>query len=438
MSDSNRVVNGKAATPTSYEMESAVLTANNRKTEEGSFEFDISDLVAYFEVIESLNSPGLEFIIAIGDTVNLLERLKLAGNERIQIVVKRNSESRGKEKYEIDCYIAEIFNYVREKPGLQTYSFRCISEHMYHNQLMILKKPFAGTIGDIIERVVKTDLKGKMAEINKTSKDVIKGLFPSMRPVNAIYWLMRNAFDNGTPFFFYESLAKGLHFTSYNKILAKKPFEKYTMKPFMNNEMEIEDGYEEERKQVKAMASDYSVSKFSSAGFGGYASTMHTIDIAEKKFVKTVFNYDNHIKEKLNKNIPFSKSDNAKFLGKTLSEHQNSKNYYVSLNTKSFPKNNNFHFPGGDIDLLKGMAYIENMNFMAHTIDIAGDFNLSVGDVIELEILRAQEDNEGSMVDKMQSGKYVVSQIVHHFRSGYVQSLTIQKDSSEVDLDATR
>jgi hypothetical protein len=45
---------------------------------------------------------------------------------------------------------------------------------------------------------------------------------------------------------------------------------------------------------------------------------------------------------------------------------------------------------------------------------------------------------DGSFLDKLQSGVYLVTQIEHVFDKGYYQYLTIQKDSSEVDLDATK
>ncbi len=63
---------------------------------------------------------------------------------------------------------------------------------------------------------------------------------------------------------------------------------------------------------------------------------------------------------------------------------------------------------------------------------------MAVGKKIKVEIRRAQEDAEGSGIDKLQSGVYLVTQIEHVFDKGYYQYLTIQKDSSEVDLDATK
>jgi hypothetical protein len=89
-------------------------------------------------------------------------------------------------------------------------------------------------------------------------------------------------------------------------------------------------------------------------------------------------------------------------------------------------------------DLPKAMAYLENLNYQKHTIQIAGDFDMSVGKKIKVEIRKAQEDVDGSGIDKLQSGVYLVTQIEHVFDKGYYQYLTIQKDSSEVDLDATK
>ena len=84
------------------------------------------------------------------------------------------------------------------------------------------------------------------------------------------------------------------------------------------------------------------------------------------------------------------------------------------------------------------MAYLENLQYQKHKIQIAGDFNMCIGKKVRIEVRKAQEEVDGAGVDKLQSGVYLVTEVEHIFREGYYQYLTIQKDSSEVDLDATK
>ena len=74
---------------------------------------------------------------------------------------------------------------------------------------------------------------------------------------------------------------------------------------------------------------------------------------------------------------------------------------------------------------------------MQHEIEIPGDFGLTVGMKIKLNVTKAQEESKGSQIDKLQSGVYLVTEIQHNFNDGFMQLVRIQKDSSEVSLDAT-
>lgn len=84
------------------------------------------------------------------------------------------------------------------------------------------------------------------------------------------------------------------------------------------------------------------------------------------------------------------------------------------------------------------MSYLNNLSYQKHRIQIAGDFEMKVGNIIQVNIFKSQENTDGSGTDKLQSGKYMVTSIDHVFDKGFYQYLTIQRDSSEVDLDASK
>lgn len=443
MSRSNRTgANNKAANPKSYRMELVVVRSTNTKgTGNIPFQFDITSAVASIEVLESIDSPGIIITLGIGDSINLIEKIKLSGSEELVIKLSRDSNTKGKEKLAFKCRIAEIFNYTRLKAGMQTYQLRCVSEHMYNNQLNTLRRSFQGTIGDIVSNILSSDLQVRIPkpEVDKSTKDTIKGIFPRLRPVDSINWLMRNAYSNGTQFYFYETLADGIKFKSYKDMVDKDIYEEYNYTPFKKEgiEQETDEGYEQERLKCVSMNSDYNVSKYTSSSKGAYASTLHTIDIGKKEYTKTIYNYDNHISHSLNKHKPFGTTERAQLLDRTFNEHKESKNYFVNLNSSAFDKHSNYHSPGGDIDLPKSLAYVENLNYMQHEIEIPGDFGLTVGMKIKLNVTKAQEESKGSQIDKLQSGVYLVTEIQHNFNDGFMQLVRIQKDSSEVSLDAT-
>jgi hypothetical protein len=447
----NRVgSDGVASTPTTYQIGHLKIQANNKEHDGNgnSYEYDITNLLAYFEINESLNSPNLEVILSIGDSINLAETINLQGNEKLELYVYRKQPKPGKpgsdkKTFTLDLRVAEIFDYVRPKPGLTTYTIRAVSEYVYLNSFKKLKTAFHGSPTDLITQISKGDLKisedGK--DFSKGSKNIIRGIFPNIHPLSGIHWLLRHAFDQGTPYFYYQTLAEDgkVRLKSYKQLLNEDEYSKYKLVPFSDPDVELEtrEGYEYERSLIRKITSKYNQGKLLSAHHGAYASTMHTIDISNKHYNKNVFNYDNSSMMKLNKNKSFAQTDRAKISDSTLTDSLDSKHYFVSLNSKAYDETGNYTSPV-PVDLQKTMSYIENLHYQTHEIQIAGDFDLRVGHKIKIEVRRTDLENKGSGVDKLQSGIYLITQIVHRFKDGFYQDITIQKDSSEVDLNATK
>jgi len=444
----NRVgADGVASTPTTYHVGHLKLIANN-KSHEGAgdqYTYDITNQLAYFEINESIESPGLEVILAIGDSSNFLETIRLQGSEKLKLNVYRKqpkgTKASEKKSFTLNLRIAEIFNYVRAKPGFITYSIRAVTEHIYLNNTKSLTSSFKGSPSDLIKTISTNILNIENGEYGTGSKNIIDGIYPTVRPLNAITWLLGHAFDQSTPYFYYQTLAGDgkVHLKSYKKILSEDVFEtSFELRQFANTNIALEtrEGYQYERESIRDMKSEYSQSKFMGLRNGAYGSTLHTVDIANKEYKKTVYQYSDSIL-KLNQNKPFSETERAKIANEPINNLVNSKNYFVSLNSKAFDKSNNYNSTT-PIDLQKSMGYLENLNYQTHRIQVAGDFDLSVGQKVRIKIRRSRDTDGDSGIDKLQSGIYLITAINHSFKNGFYQFLTIQKDSSEVSLDDSR
>jgi len=446
----NRVgYDGVASTPTTYQVAHLKIYSNavEHKGSNDSTEYDITNLLAYFEINESLSAHGLEVILSIGDSINIIETLNLQGSERLELLVqrkepkgKRNSE---KKSFTLKLRIAEIFNYVRAKPGLVTYSIRAVSDHIFLNSLKKVRRSFHGSPTDLIAHITRSELaiSEKFSDLdNAASKNIIKGVYPNIRPLQSISWLLTLAFDQGTPYFYYQTVADDgkVRLKSYKQLLAKDVYD-FTFKlvPFADPliELETREGYEYEKTLIRNITSDYNQSKLMGAINGAYASTLHTLDISNKKYNKNVFNYNTSSMHKLNSNKSFADTDHSNIAGLSLVDSADSKHYFLSLNDKAFNDTGNYSSPA-PIDLQKTMSYLENLQYQTHRIQIAGNFDIKVGDKIQIEIRKVNNNDTGSGIDKLQSGVYMITEINHKFKDGFYQDLTIQKDSSEVDLNA--
>ena len=90
---------------------------------------DIKDLVQQIQIYEDINKPFLEVVISVRDSTNFLELSKLNGHEDVNLKIQRQAggEDRdSKEKFELELSVAEIFNYVRQEPGIQYYKLRLL------------------------------------------------------------------------------------------------------------------------------------------------------------------------------------------------------------------------------------------------------------------------------------------------------------------------
>lgn len=415
---------GEAVSPASYELYSVKLYTNYET------DYEIRGIVTDIVVNESIFNTSIQTELTLVDGINFLEKAKLTGSEKIEIVIKRNDE-----KYNIECYIANIESYSKARPGVQVYKFKCVSRHAYYNTFMRLNRSFKGGIGALVKNICEKDLDTKVAKLNTDTKGIIQGIYPHLKPLDAIVWLLRNSTDNSTPFYFYETLKDGLIFDSYESMLDSEVYRKYKHKPFMDDIVSTEENYAEAQAKIIKLSSEFDVGKYFAIHDGAYASSVKTIDVATKSYKTSKFNYKK-IKT-LNDNKPFS--DNIKFNDTTLDGLTESKIHHISLNSKAYGKLTNYHTPIAD-SISSKQAYHVNLGYMGQDLQVYGDFDLSVGMVVELEIYKSSdekilEDDRKNMIDKMTSGKYLITDIAHIFDGEeYIIDMGLQKDSSATDL----
>jgi hypothetical protein len=424
----SKLANGsEALVPSSYNLASVILT-----THDGLLR-NITDVCAQISIRESIYAGSLQGDINILDAANMLEKLKVVSGEVLDLTITRRLTDGQSDKYNHKFRIAEITDLAKLSPGTQTYVFKIISEHAYMSQIKTISKPFDNVPGQLIQNICTDELHIDPLElsISTETKQTIKGVYPRMRPMYLINWLTRRSYDNNTPFFFYETLGDGIHFKSYESMVTQPEYRVYTHSPFQTTNVGSREHVEGLQQKILKLSTNLNMSKYIDAASGAYSSTLHTLDIATKKYKKQTYEYGKELK--LNKDglIPTG----LKFNDRTIQSHSESTNFYVSLNSSSAGGGSNYHAPS-DSEILNANAYIENMDGTVLTIDIYGDFKLSVGMVINCRILKSIEGpNEKRGQDLYLSGKYIVASIDHRFADEYIMQVLLKKDSYIESLD---
>jgi len=425
----SKLANGSdAIVPSSYELESATLTCSN------GTEYNIVDLIASLSIDESLYSGSLQGEVSILDAAQLLEKVKCVSGEGLHLVLKRRLLDGQSTKYSHKFRIAEIHSYAKLSPGTATYVFRCVSEHAYISQSKTISKPFNNVPGQLIKNICTDELSidEKNLSINTETKQTIVGVYPRMRPMYLINWLARRSYDNGTPFFFYETLGHGIFFESYENLINKESYKEYTYAPSTNTIVGSEENNKILASKVLTLSSEFNMSQYMNIGAGAYSSTLHTLDIATKSYDTQTYAYSDS-KLRLNANGVIPKG--SQIQERPLEEHRDSTNFYISLNTSAVSGGSSYQAPANS-DILAANAYVQNMDTLELRVEIYGDFNLYTGSTIDINVVKsidAGDDKRGR--DLFLSGKYIISSITHKFTDEYRMDLILKKDSFIDSLD---
>ena len=431
MLEQNLTSNSAAATPKGFEITVCDLTLNSGQV------YDISNEVQDIKIHEGLYQSAFRVEIYIFDPYNMIHTFKLAGNEKINLLIERidpiSKEKGIKRKFDLEIYIAEIKNYSTPRPSAKGYTFECISKHVHLNNSQLLKTSFEGNTSKLINNIVKSNLSSEV-DIRATSKGNIKGIYPKISPLQGISWLLRNSYDNDTPFYFYESPAEGLVLTSYHKILKSKPHKTYNNNPMMQTSLEytLAESFLEEQQKIIKLVSHLNISKLGAALKGAFRSELHKIDISNKTVNKAEYNIKKGDSNTLN-SFP-SLNEKMKINDLPIQDYQNIKNYYISYNTNSFGSYDNYH-KATDQSILKSQAHHHKLDTVKQEIVIPGDFTLSSGKIVELDLIK-NADITDEMIkndkfkDTILSGKHLVTGIIHHFgKDGYQMNVILKKDS---------
>lgn len=409
---------------------------------------DIKGLVQRITITEDIDKPFIEVNLLVVDGSNRLEDLRLNGNEKVEINIERGDPDVGDFSFHTldDLRIAEVSGLTQQDVKNRGYSIRCISDWMYINASKALVRPFEGTIGKVVDEICRTDLGlGNRDEIyiSESSKGIVNGVFTHQRPIQAINWLMRNAFEDKSPFFFFATTGFGstpnrLNFVSLKELIddvEDEPYHTYDFKP-LDNPVGPEDGFEVGKYKINGIGGKPSslFGQLHDIQKGAYASTLETLDIARKNYVRKTFKYDKS--NLLNEHKPFS--DEHKIKDQKYDELKDSRTHFVSLNTKAFEQGN-YHQPL-DQTILPAISSLITLNANEFQILVPGNHGLHPSQIIELNISKTGvsegDKTPGEGVDEYMSGRYLVTRVESIYKENFKQKVTVKRNSVGVNIDA--
>lgn len=417
------------------EKEAEGFSSSSEPTKEQSSKYaDIIGAVSSFSFAEGIYQSTILGEMIIIDATNMIENYRIQSGEKVEISITQKLEEKEK-TIEVELYVSEILGIQKPNLGSQSYKLALSTKEHFLNNLKKVNEPFEGEPTELVKSIAKVHL-GSECKSEGKGGGIIKGIYPKLRPFDAISFILRNSNDTQTPLFFFQGLKDGYQIKSYKSILDKLNSEEGVYSEYNNiplrlpKSMEDSNYYEEHRKKIQNFVGITYSNKLGLAKKGAYKSRMQIVDLDNKKMTERDFTY-NDKDLTLNKNLTISDVETSGINNFGDDEYKNSRNYFVSLNefSKHLPEN-----------LLKTVSVSENLSDMKSQITLFGDPDLVPGCIINLKMFKDQPEDtltkDKNPDNALLGGNYLVTGITHSFGAdGYLMLVDIARDSSQLDFN---
>lgn len=446
--------------PASFKVPKFSLFPHNAKLKNGKRSINLINLIQGFNISEGLSQNSVMLTTKVFDATNMLEIFKISGGEKCELEVVQKfkvgeDQTEIEKKIVLELYLAEVINYTRPNIGSSSYELVFITKQGFMNQFITINRGFNGTLVDEVKGILSNDF--KIQDLNTDNwvdgtGAPKKGIYPKLKPFDAIQWLVRTSYDDKSPIFFAESIRDGYILKGLDQMYKQATYDMYHNIPYLTTTAEPgKHQYNNERQVIL----DYSIRSYADiinrGNKGAFGSETLSIDISEKK--KEIKQYsDKQVRTLPNKHKSsitgaytglkdFGNGVDENHAGQQrVNRNYQAEFFFVNKNTKAYGEDtSNYH---GDVTSNVGtsFSYLSNMHSTRANVVLNGDPSLGIGDMIYLVLANETAEAGTDLTEKDEnalfSGAYLVTNIIHNFNDlGYTMTVSISKCDSATDLD---
>ena len=392
--------------------------------------------VTSLDYYESLLSPNITAVMSVfdgGSTVDFDEKydnqgrggtlssaLPLTGDVNVRFKITSNwiDDKTGQrrvldfsnkplsfvEKYKLD-----------QQSGREGIFMSLVSKSAKDNQENVVKEKYSGNIGDTVKKLVKQYLNQQVAITPTKNSKSFNGYSESVFDI--IMWLASQSApaDETYPGYFFYETQRGFNFKSIDDLITQPPVEEY----FFNEVMKsgLKDDQNNYKIQVKTdLKSEDLLTMLKS---GVFQTRQITLNLKDRTCKTVVYKFD-ELKKSLGKEVDAPKTGG---FARTLFDIKS-----VGTHEKT---------PAGEVDndpeqwKVKAIMRYNLLFSQIMHIQVPCNLNLTAGDTIVCNFETITKDSKDQGVpDPVQSGKYLILNLCHHFDSKRsITSLTLVRDS---------
>ena len=431
---------------------------------------EISSLVVELNIYENMFMDAISGKLAINDTNNLLSNFPIIGQERVNLLIS-SFRNDGREVFFQHDF--KVYNYTSRTSngrGSMSYVLELVSPELLINEQKKVCASFKGmTATDVAKRILTNSSYGLNVDSTKRVKfsrtvGTSDFIIPNWRPYTTLNWLATKGMspsNGGYDFamFFYEAFSpepnetqvlSSFNFKSFGEMFRDKSEEVYTYYPASDSsdrrtlseeEFSKIDGGESSHNRIISYSVVESYNIIQNINMGMYSSTVRTHDIIELKVTDLKFKYSS--KEDLlarMRGTINSRSIEYDLVG--MGDDARGSNYSESYDSRIIYRTTSYDWQRkqGDIHPMTSLrnSQLKRFDNIRLNIDISGNLERSIGDVITLKI-PSEDASQGGHEDRLFSGDYVITAIRHKFTpETYQMHLNVTKDNYFKTLSSIR
>src|SRR6056300_1075064 len=275
--------------PGEFRLTDVVLTSSS------GIKVDITDVITTFNIFANAYTPFITGRLTFADIINLSDALPLLGEETITYkLYTPGVDSESIDTTEHPMKVTRLSS-VKLNETSQGYYLEFSSPEFKRNNRVRSVSPLRGTHSDMVETILRYDLKtSKDISLEKTQEN-FKIVSPNIPPISLIQKIADRSTSsnfNETGYFFYEDFFNTFHFRTFASMVnetpgvPRKPTLIYHVAPETVNELYTQ------MTRVKSFDLDRSYDHTENTRSGMYASKLMVHDTDAKTYKEYNFRYD--------------------------------------------------------------------------------------------------------------------------------------------------
>jgi hypothetical protein len=390
----------------------------------GNSVVDVTDAYTNVYITEDLFKNSLSCTLNIGDASGSLDPVDFDGTETFKLAFKSLLED--------DREISVVFRVYKvdvtidpQKNDIKMYQLSAVTPEHYKQSTMDINQSFKMPINEAVKNVFDKLGSSRKIDIDETT-GTYTYIVPGMTPYESMEFFQRRAYDStfkSSLFTFYETV-DGFNFKNIEKLINDNRNDPITYKftPIANSSENDDDPMHVIQEMDLSSNKDI-MKKIKS---GAYANAVQEIDLINQKVnsskvqIKEDFSTFKHLDD-----VAMSLDSKA-----IIDEHLN-----IINSTQWINKIDNVSDKRSEL-IPRRKFYFDCLSQVQMDLVVPGNSNLSVGKVIEIDLLELSGKTEERQQEPKISGKYLITKLSHVLgRGSYTCNVVCNKESYKANSD---